>query len=107
MSKFSLCPRVLTLLQSLMDKGLHVVVITNGHHKIQRDKLAACRIHDHLRNPANIVVGGEEFLEGRAEKPAASIFFKACRIVGCKPEEAIHVGDSLETDIQVIIYCIV
>jgi N-acylneuraminate-9-phosphatase len=48
----------------------------------------------------NIIVGGEEVLAGRKEKPDRGIFMKACKYVGCLPSEAIHVGDSLGADIQ-------
>jgi len=41
----------------------------------------------------------EEVLAGRPEKPAASIFLKACEMVGVQPSEAVHVGDSLKADI--------
>ena len=39
-------------------------------------------------------------MKGDAEKPAASIFKKACKLVGCEPSQAVHVGDSLAADIQ-------
>ena len=38
---------------------------------------------------------------GRKEKPDAGIFLKACQLAGVDPSEAVHVGDSLTTDIQV------
>ena len=60
--------------------GLVAVIITNGHHKVQRDKLAACDAAELFPDPALIIVGGEEVLEGRPEKPAASIFMKACGV---------------------------
>ena len=47
-----------------------------------------------------ILVGGEEVLAGRKEKPDPGIFLKACELAGCTPAEAIHVGDSLTTDVQ-------
>lgn len=43
----------------------------------------------------HIIVGGEE----PEEKPATSIFQKALDLVEVKPEEALHVGDSLPADI--------
>mmetsp|Transcript_9658 Transcript_9658/g.11204 ORF Transcript_9658/g.11204 Transcript_9658/m.11204 type:complete len:287 (-) Transcript_9658:62-922(-) len=88
---------VVPMIKSFKKQGYNLCIITNGHHKVQRDKLKACDAYglfDH------IIVGGEEVLEGRPEKPGKSIFMKACGMVGCKPEEAIHVGDSLGSDIQ-------
>ena len=64
---------------------------------MQRDKIVACNAEALF---PKIIVGGEEVLEGRPEKPAASIFMKACEMAGCEPAEAIHVGDSVASDIQ-------
>ncbi len=33
------------------------------------------------------------------EKPAPGIFHAACRRAGCDPQELLHVGDSLESDV--------
>ena len=82
-------------------RGLALVVITNGHHRVQRDKLAAVRAHELFPDPNAIIVGGEEVLRGGREKPSRDIFLKACRVAGCAPREAAHVGDSLATDVQV------
>lgn len=101
MGHFPFMPEVPGMLQHLEAKGIAAVIITNGHHKVQRDKLAACNAAALFPNPEKIIVGGEEVLEGRDEKPAVSIFMKACGVAGCKPEEAIHVGDSLATDVKV------
>ena len=83
-------------------RGLALVVITNGHHRVQRDKLAAVRAHELFPDPNAIIVGGEEVLRGGREKPSRDIFLKACRVAGCAPREAAHVGDSLATDVQVM-----
>jgi N-acylneuraminate-9-phosphatase len=83
-------------------RGLALVVITNGHHRVQRDKLAAVRAHELFPDPSAIIVGGEEVLRGGREKPSREIFLKACRVAGCAPNEAAHVGDSLATDVQVM-----
>ena len=82
-------------------KGLVPVIITNGHHQVQRDKLSACGAYAFFPRPDRIIVGGEELLKGRKEKPDVSIFMQACTASGCEPHEAIHVGDNLLTDIQV------
>ena len=82
-------------------RGLALVVITNGHHRVQRDKLAAVRAHELFPDPSAIIVGGGGVAGGR-EKPSREIFLKACRVAGCAPNEAAHVGDSLATDVQVM-----
>mmetsp|Transcript_10292 Transcript_10292/g.43792 ORF Transcript_10292/g.43792 Transcript_10292/m.43792 type:complete len:564 (-) Transcript_10292:55-1746(-) len=81
-------------------RGLALVMITNGHHRVQRDKLAAVRAHELFPDPNSIIVGGEEVLRGGEEKPSRSIFLKGCGVAGCAPHEAAHVGDSLATDVQ-------
>jgi len=43
----------------------------------------------------HIIIGGQE----PEEKPAVSIFEKALKLANCQAHEAIHVGDSLASDI--------
>lgn len=81
------------LVRSLQSQGVKVGIITNGHPKVQRAKLKACRAEDLFNT---ILVGGEE----SNEKPHKDIFLKACKLAGCKPEKAVMVGDNLKTDIQ-------
>ena len=45
------------MLEGLDADGLTVVMITNGHHEIQREKLARCNADDAIRH---VLVGGEE-----------------------------------------------
>jgi len=70
-----------------------LALITNGDSDIQRPKLTACNAYRFFQH---ILVGGEH----DEEKPHISIFQKACDITGCKPKQAVHIGDSLKTDIQ-------
>jgi len=97
MGDFPLHEGVKELIEYIQTKGLQTCIITNGHHRVQRDKLEACNAYELFEN---IIVGGEEVLSGREEKPSEGIFIKACKYVGCLPSEAIHVGDSLGADIQ-------
>jgi len=97
LSAFPFVEGVEELIAEIARRGLTPVIITNGHHKVQRDKLAAC---DAARLFEHIIVGGEEVLAGRPEKPAEGIFLKACELAQCAPAEALHVGDSLGTDVQ-------
>lgn len=69
-----------------------LVVITNGPIFSQHPKLAATEMSEWVDH---IIVGGEE----PEEKPAASIFRKALKLADVKPEEALHIGDSLAADI--------
>ncbi|GLJ38338.1 hypothetical protein SUGI_0780880 [Cryptomeria japonica] len=93
MASFQWAPEVEQIVQRIKLKGIKVGIITNGHPKVQRAKLSACRA-DEIFN--TILVGGEEV----HQKPHKSIFLKACELVGTRPEESVMVGDSLKTDIQ-------
>ena len=64
--------------------SIHTVIITNGHAEIQQTKLKACKAVDLFNG---ILVGGEEVLAGRHEKPHPSIFLAACKLSNCQPEE--------------------
>lgn len=79
--------------KDLQSQGVKVGIITNGHPKVQRAKLKACRAEELFNT---ILVGGEE----PNQKPHKDIFLKACSLVDCKPEKAMMVGDKLDTDIQ-------
>merc|ERR1712194_566131 len=61
------------------------------HAKI--DALNAKTIFKH------IIVGGDEVRAGRKEKPDPGIFAKACELTGVSASEAVHVGDSLSSDV--------
>ncbi|KAI5056585.1 hypothetical protein GOP47_0028403 [Adiantum capillus-veneris] len=82
------------LVMKLQSHDVKVGIITNGHAKVQRAKLKACKAEDLF---SVILVGGEE----PNEKPHKEIFIKACKMAGCEPEKAIMIGDNLKTDIQV------
>jgi len=58
----------------LQGLGLATAIITNGHRKVQRQKLVACQA---ARLFQTVLVGGEEVAEGCGhEKPHPSIFHK-------------------------------
>jgi len=82
----------------LRARGVGVAIITNGHEIVQREKLAACGAYECV-DGKNILVGGEEVLAGRGEKPCATIFLEACARVGVEPREVVHVGDSWRADV--------
>jgi hypothetical protein len=75
------------MVESLKQKGYKVLIITNGHAEIQRGKLKRLCALDLFDG---VLVGGEEVAAGAAEKPAASIFLKACELAGCTPDEVLH-----------------
>ncbi|CAE8615345.1 unnamed protein product [Polarella glacialis] len=87
-------PELLGVLQACK---LELCVITNGHEDVQYPKLRAVRAQELFQH---IIVGGDEVREGRKEKPDPAIFRKACQLTGVCPTEAIHVGDSLASDVE-------
>ncbi|MFW1507230.1 HAD family hydrolase [Vibrio parahaemolyticus] len=91
MGAFTFFPGVKEMLTDLR-KHYKLVVITNGPIFSQHPKLKATQMDEWVDH---IIVGGEE----PEEKPAASIFQKALNLVDIKPEEALHIGDSLAADI--------
>ncbi len=91
MEAFDFFPGVESLLKDLR-KDYTLVVITNGPIFSQYPKLTAVDMQSHVDF---IIVGGDE----PEEKPAPSIFSKAMSLANVQPEEALHVGDSLSSDI--------
>jgi HAD superfamily hydrolase (TIGR01509 family) len=69
-----------------------LVVITNGPEYSQIPKIEAVKLYDYVDH---IIIGGQE----PEQKPAPSIFYKALELANCQAHEAIHVGDSLASDI--------
>lgn len=84
-------PDVLSLLHDLTGR-FHLSVLTNGASVMQRDKLTATGLTPFFQQ---VFVGGE-FGQG---KPAPAIFRAALEAANCRPEQALHVGDSLVHDI--------
>lgn len=73
-------------------KYFTLVVITNGPEFSQIPKVEAVNLAAHVDH---IIIGGQE----PEQKPARSIFEKALKLANCEAHEAIHLGDSLATDI--------
>ena len=69
-----------------------LVVITNGPEFSQIPKVETVKLAEYVDH---IIIGGQE----PEQKPARSIFDKALKLANCGAHEAIHVGDSLATDI--------
>jgi HAD superfamily hydrolase (TIGR01509 family) len=91
MAAFDFYPGILEFLTEAR-KLFTLVVITNGPEYSQVPKVAAVNLAEHVDH---IIIGGQE----PEQKPARSIFDKALRLANCEAHEAIHVGDSLATDI--------
>lgn len=68
----------------LKDSGIKTAIVTNGHAGIQRAKLQ--RVGGEELCDA-LLLGGEEILAGRQEKPDAGIFLAACQMCECQPSQ--------------------
>lgn len=74
-------------------KEVRLLLLTNGDKQTQWEKIEACACQSYFDA---IVVGGEQ----KEEKPAPSIFYHCCDLLGVQPGDCVMVGDTLETDIQ-------
>ena len=72
--------------------GMKLAIITNGPDQTQRQKVRATGLD---RAVHAVLISGELGVA----KPSKAIFDLALEQVGVTPEEAIHVGDSLESDV--------
>lgn len=95
--RLQLSEEVLRGLDALRRRNIKVGIITNGHELIQREKLATCGAYRYFEHPY-MIIGGEERLGGRHEKPNSSIFEELCRRMHVEPRSCMHVGDSWATD---------
>lgn len=84
-------PDVVPLLPQLADR-FHLCLLTNGAPAMQRTKVKKSGLESYFDH---IFVGGE-FARG---KPDPAIFQAALSAAHCRPEQAVHIGDSLLHDI--------
>ena len=85
-------------LMKLRDRGVKLGIVTNGHEIVQREKLAACCAYA-IFKPEHVIVGGEQELARRRQKPDVTIFHRACDVLNVQPSRAIFVGDDWDVDV--------
>lgn len=90
-ASYCLFPEAEEVLRTLQQRFI-LGVITNGPANTQREKLHVTGIIPYLRT---FVTSGELGIG----KPDSGIFLKALESVEAEPEEAVHIGDSLTSDI--------
>ena len=73
--------------------GYRLVVLTNGLPEWQKQKVAASGLERHFDRVLT-------WAETGCPKPDPLAFQKACILVGCQPDEAVNIGDSLEVDVR-------
>ncbi len=70
---------------------LPIYVITNNEAKYVAEAMELNDLH-----PAGIVCANEV----RAYKPHRELFVHALQVAGCEPNEAVHIGDSYQSDVE-------
>ncbi len=81
------------MLESLSELSVHVGLLSN----VDEDFLQLCLFSFPLDRFLDSITTSEEV---GVAKPHESIFLRALSKAGCRPREAVHVGDSLEWDVQ-------
>lgn len=70
---------------------LPIYLVSNNDDKYLEEAVKRLKIH-----PAGIITSEK----ARYYKPDRRIFQEALKISGCAPEEVVHIGDSLESDVK-------
>lgn len=89
---FRLFPETLEVLAKLQEMGIPMGIISNWSPRLPK----LCRNLEIDRYFEFIFSSAIE----EAEKPQKEIFERALKLVGAQPENALHVGDSLEKDVR-------
>lgn len=74
-------------------KGYKKGIITNGSVKQQNEKIDILGIRKYF----DCIIISEEF---GITKPDQRLFYKACELLDCTPEECVFTGDSWEVDVK-------
>jgi putative hydrolase of the HAD superfamily len=88
--RFDAYPDAIPALRNLRDRGKRLVAVSNWDCSLPR-VLERCGLGELLDGAVSSAVAG-------ARKPDPAIFAPALELAGCGPEEALHVGDTLEED---------
>lgn len=80
-----------TVLRGLRARGMRTGLITNYDSRV-RDVLASLGIDGLIDSVTASTLAG-------FAKPERAIFRTACESLGCRPEEAVHIGDDPEEDL--------
>lgn len=86
--KSRLYPDARALLQQLADGGIRMAVISNKPEALSRQVLKALQVDTFF----DIIAGGDTFIE---MKPSPLPLMRVIEELGCRPVDAIMVGDSL------------
>lgn len=87
-----LYPESREVLVSLRERGYRTGLISNHHDGLLRI------LRHHRLDPLMDTITYSQ--EAGAEKPSPAVFALAMRRAGCEASEAVHVGDSIEADVE-------
>jgi putative hydrolase of the HAD superfamily len=90
--RFAPYPDAVPALQGLRSRGMKLVCVSNWDCSLGT-VLERCGLAEHLD-------GAVSSAEAGARKPDPVIFEPALALAGCPPEEAVHVGDTREEDVE-------
>jgi putative hydrolase of the HAD superfamily len=90
--RFDAYPDVAPALRDLRDRGLRLVSVSNWDCSLP-SVLERCGLGELLDGAVSSAVAG-------ARKPDPAIFRPALELAGCAPDEAVHVGDTPEEDVE-------
>ncbi len=90
--RFDAYPDALPALRELRDRGLSLVAVSNWDCSLPA-VLERCGLGELLDGAVSSAAAG-------ARKPDPAIFEPALELAGCAPEEALHVGDTVEEDVE-------
>jgi putative hydrolase of the HAD superfamily len=90
--RFAPYPDVIPALSGLRDRGLRLVAVSNWDCSLTR-VLERCGL-------GGMLDGVITSAEAGARKPDPAIVTAALELAGCAPDEALHVGDTAEEDVE-------
>jgi putative hydrolase of the HAD superfamily len=89
--RFGAYPDADPALAALRERGVRLVVVSNWDCSLP-EVLEGCGLAGRLDGTVTSAETG-------ARKPEPAIFARALELAGCRPEEALHVGDTPEEDV--------
>jgi putative hydrolase of the HAD superfamily len=90
--RFDAYPDAVPALKELRERGRRLIAVSNWDCSLPA-VLRRCGLGESLDGAVSSAIAG-------ARKPDPAIFEPALELAGCGPEEALHVGDTLEEDVE-------
>ncbi|HEY6637782.1 MAG TPA: HAD family hydrolase [Solirubrobacterales bacterium] len=90
--RFDAYPDAIPALRELRERGLRLVAVSNWDCSLPQ-VLGRCGLGELLDGTVSSAVAG-------ARKPDPAIFVQALELAECGPDEALHVGDTAEEDVE-------